>query len=312
MIQTKHIYAIASLFCALMMTGACVAPVANMNAREAATTRCMSPDATEGLADDEAEPVRAPDSSLAAALDEGGPADTITTNRTLAAVSNMARCWNQGETASLVSLWMPGLLQNEFGIPDREIAMFALANLPPLAIDELGNVQAYGEGVVSVDVVYRREVGQHMLLYERWFLREQDGWLLLDSLSPLPIAVAGPTIEIDVRITEHAIELEQANFPAGHTLIFHVANDGAQPHEFVVFRPPQAVSVEDVVAAGELPLGSAITGATFALPGEQATELVLVDLEPGAYIVICNFEMGDGETHVGQGEVALFTVQAAE
>ncbi|RIK36300.1 MAG: hypothetical protein DCC55_27705 [Chloroflexi bacterium] len=113
---------------------------------------------------------------------------------------------------------------------------------------------------------------------------------------------------IDVRITDYAFELNQDRFTAGEFVVFHVVNAGEYPHEFAVFRLPEGATV-DGIAQGQFPEESAFTGAIFALPGQEATDLVLVNLEAGTYAIVCFMDAPDGIPHVARGMVAGFTVQ---
>lgn len=303
---------VAALLLVVFVTAACtgipqivVTPTAD--SPSTASDDCVAPNLTDGSAAQESG--GEPSTTLPADSAAGTPAGEATTERVIAAAWNMVNCWNSGEVETLVALWTPELLQNQFGITDPEVASFALANLPPLAVDSFGDVQVHEGGVVSLDAVYRREVGQHMLVHERWYFRPQGEALLLDQLVPLPIEIEGEAVEIDAQVGDQQIELSESIVAAGSTLVFHVANTGTMPHEFAVFRLQSPQSAQEIVQAGELPPGSDITGAAFALPGAEPVELVLVDLEPGYYVVICNLENEDGGTHLLTGEVATFTVE---
>jgi hypothetical protein len=294
-----------------------------------AVSACIAPVATTPVLEAEVE-CRAPESPIPESPIEVGGGDVVSSTLTVSdttgvvaanaenteaaadAVWNMVNCWNDGNANALITLWTPHFLESQFGITDTETAQYALANLPPIAIDSLTNVQSYGDEVLSIDVLYRREVGQHMLVHEQWFFRKHGEWLLLDTLLPLPVAIEGPKMDVAARLAEGTLEIDQTTFTAGGTVVFHVTNEGSQPHEFAVFRPPQELGiveiVEEIVTNGELPKGTAITGATFAMPGQQATDLVLVNLEPGNYLVVCNLRGEDGVSHLESREVTVITV----
>src|SRR5690606_982045 len=113
---------------------------------------------------------------------------------------------------------------------------------------------------------------------------------------------------VDVRMIDYAFELSQDSFAAGEYIVFHVVNAGDYPHEFAVFRLPEGATVEEV-ARGQFPEESAFTGATFAPPDQEATDLVLVNLEPGSYAVVCFVDAPQGIPPFARGMVAGFTVQ---
>ncbi len=109
------------------------------------------------------------------------------------------------------------------------------------------------------------------------------------SSSPTPKASAKAT-KIDVSETEMAIKLTPATVPAG-PVDFVIHNNGAVPHEFVVFKTNLALnqlpmkegkldedskSLKNVADSGEQKLNS----------GENKT--LHANLTPGKYAVICN------------------------
>jgi uncharacterized cupredoxin-like copper-binding protein len=87
---------------------------------------------------------------------------------------------------------------------------------------------------------------------------------------------------------DFAIGLEESSTPAG-SVTFDITNDGPSTHEFVVFKTD--------LAQDALPVdGSTVSEDTLDLVDEAediapgvGTSLT-VDLEPGAYVVICNVE----------------------
>ena len=100
---------------------------------------------------------------------------------------------------------------------------------------------------------------------------------------------------------DFAITLEETSTPAG-SVTFDITNDGPSTHEFAVIRTD--------LAADALPVsGPTVTETDLDLVDEVediapgvGTSLS-VDLQPGAYVVICNVE-----GHYGAGMRASLTV----
>ena len=100
---------------------------------------------------------------------------------------------------------------------------------------------------------------------------------------------------------DFGIALEETSTPAGSTT-FDITNDGPSTHEFVVLTTDLAEDALPVdgstVTEGNLDL---VDEAEDIAPGVSTS--LTVDLEPGAYVVICNVE-----GHYGAGMHAALTV----
>jgi hypothetical protein len=101
---------------------------------------------------------------------------------------------------------------------------------------------------------------------------------------------------------------------AAGTGAFRLTNDGAEDHEFVVFRKPpsETRTAEELLndpALAEQGPGEFVT-ATFAPPGGESA--ALVELTPGEYVAVCFVPVGgteDGPPHFTEGMFAEFTVE---
>jgi uncharacterized cupredoxin-like copper-binding protein len=109
---------------------------------------------------------------------------------------------------------------------------------------------------------------------------------------------------IDVSLTEFEVALSSGTGAAG-AVTFDVSNDGTIPHDFKVIRTD--------LDAADLPVDSSaftvdetqvdVVTASETLDVGQSEE-VTVDLEAGAYVLICNIA-----THYEAGMHAAFAVQ---
>lgn len=93
---------------------------------------------------------------------------------------------------------------------------------------------------------------------------------------------------VGTTLKDLSITLEEPTTPAGSTT-FDITNDGPSTHEFVVFRTDLAEDALPVdgptVAEDDLDL---VDEAEDIAPGVGTT--LTVDLQAGAYVVICNVE----------------------
>jgi hypothetical protein len=117
---------------------------------------------------------------------------------------------------------------------------------------------------------------------------------------------------VEVSGVDYAFEGVPESVPAGQTA-FSFTNDGAEPHEMVIFRRAEGETraPEELFALPEEEIFTALTfaGAAQAEPGQ--TSLTITDLEPGAYVATCFVPTGgaeDGPPHFMQGMTAEFEV----
>jgi len=117
---------------------------------------------------------------------------------------------------------------------------------------------------------------------------------------------------VEVGAVEYAFEDLPETVPAGVTGLV-LNNDGAEPHEMIVFRVNDGVtgSAEELFAAPEDQIQQNLTfaGAAVAQPG--ASGVTFPELEPGRHVVVCFMPVGggeDGPPHFMQGMVGEFEV----
>jgi hypothetical protein len=139
-------------------------------------------------------------------------------------------------------------------------------------------------------------------------------------------ATPGAVLEAEGSIVDGTVRLFDFNFEFPETLVagrqvWQVTNTGEQPHELLLARSPEPVTVEQVteLMAGEseeaTPTGGGpsfsdfepVGGIGWLSPGLTAwTE---VDLAPGTYVALCFvFDPETGLPHVAMGMIAVFTV----
>lgn len=109
---------------------------------------------------------------------------------------------------------------------------------------------------------------------------------------------------VDVTVAEFSVTPSETSVSAG-TITFSVTNDGAQPHNLKVIASdlaPDALPVDDdAFVADEAEIDVVATTSDISV-GE--TEDLVVELEAGSYVLICNVP-----SHYTSGMTVSFTVE---
>jgi uncharacterized cupredoxin-like copper-binding protein len=128
--------------------------------------------------------------------------------------------------------------------------------------------------------------------------------LALGGLVLVAAACGGAEADVVVTLRDDGITLSDESPEAGE-ITFEGVNEGTATHEFEIFRVPEGVDadalpVEDNTAAAAEML-EVVDEVEDIAPGTSAT--LPVDLEPGAYAVLCNLP-----GHYANGMHATFAV----
>jgi hypothetical protein len=121
-------------------------------------------------------------------------------------------------------------------------------------------------------------------------------------------APAGPTA------TEAQVKLLDYGFRLGGTIsadaLLEVTNVATtEPHEMIVARLHEAVEakeVGDAIAAGTSPPATFVGGVQAILPG--TSQRLQLDLEPGAYALLCGIPSPDRTPHFAKGMIQQVTL----
>lgn len=244
----------------------------------------------------------------AAAAPVGDPVDQATTDEATAAIENAYACYNMGEYLAVGALFTPNGLLSEFGTENPYDLPLYLEGGPPIAIDSISDVRTSGDGQFSADVVSR--FGQQ-LQHERWTLIAADGFLLIDETPELPVELPADAdvTTVEATMIDFAFDLSEQTVPASDYLVFDAPNEGEYFHEIAILKLPEGVEFSmELLEADEPPEGTEFLGGSAAPPGESA-QLVLADVEPGVYTLLCFVDEPDGVPHAEKGMVAKLTVE---
>jgi hypothetical protein len=237
----------------------------------------------------------------------GTIADETTAAEATAAAQNVVACSIDSPELFLALMSGDFLLQ-QFGT-DNPYDILAAGGLEGISFGEFstGAVYTYEDGSVSVDVQYMQS--EYQVVGERWFFTGAPGSWVLDSLSPITPDVDGDTAVVGVTLSDYAFEFNIASIVQPEVLMLHLVNSGAEPHEMVIFRGSDTVTVDNVIADAEGTLSSAefIGALEVPTPGEYG-DLALVGLEPGKYVAVCFITDANGVPHYLEGMVAEFEI----
>jgi uncharacterized cupredoxin-like copper-binding protein len=248
-------------------------------------------------------PVATPNAESAAAP----RADRLTADRIIAGIENFVACRNAGNYAAYAALLTPNRMLAEVGStnPDDVMADLRSFNLP-ITILSLGDVRREPEGRLSADFVHL--FGPHLYYRSRLYVVEQDGFVMFDEERFLPEEPPGEQTAVDIQLANFAIELSRNTLANAPYVVLRGRNVGTYPHEIVAVRLPPGVTVEAALA-GEVPEEKIeFIGQATIEPGES-DDLVLVNLEPGTYTLLCLLDVPDGIPHAAKGMVTQITVE---
>jgi hypothetical protein len=306
----------------LLLAMSLIAPtVAAQDASPAAspTGECVSPEIPPGTPTPmEAE--ASPDAAMAAtpAENEGPPpaeaspempvgeiAPADVTAAIEATIANFADCYNAGDYVGLAALHTPEGLMDECGTGNVYDGPMCFGGTPTITSIVVSDVQTHEDGRVSADVV--AHIGS-FLSHERFFLvMDDDGTYLVDETPDLPVDVPEGATMIDGEMADYEFILSATSAPAGD-IAFNLTNTGEYPHEMVAVMLPEGITIEDVFADESLFGQVQFMGFTFAEPGQVANPLVLVDVQPGIYTMVCFVDVPEGVPHVMRGMIIEFEV----
>lgn len=134
----------------------------------------------------------------------------------------------------------------------------------------------------------------------------QNTWVVQSQTSMTSEAPADATT-INVTISDGSFAFDTSSVTEG-SLVLHVKNTGAQPHEVLIVRAtPETEAADFAMAPTGLPEGSTFIGQVTVPAGTEGT-IVLTDVRAGTYSVVDLLPDEAGLPNVSSGMYTTFTV----
>jgi hypothetical protein len=236
------------------------------------------------------------------------PADEATATEAAAAATNIANCINGGNFEGAAALMTTGFMEELFGTGNPYDVVGALEGTQ-FGNFTTGTVSTYADGSVSVDVTYLQT--EYQFISERWTLVQDGGYWKIDALESLSPQPEGDTGVLGFALTEYAFTAVGATeITEMPVLLLHGANQGAEPHEMVVLKLPEGMTIDQLLADESLFSQVEFIGQSFFEPGQEG-DMALVNLPAGTYTLVCFVTAPDGQPHAAKGMVSEFTVDPA-
>lgn len=114
---------------------------------------------------------------------------------------------------------------------------------------------------------------------------------------------------VDVSLLEYTVAPDPDSVAAG-SITFNASNIGGEEHEFVVIRTDLAADALPTVEDGSVDEGGAGISVVGEIEGLEPTTdgTLTLNLDAGAYVLICNIVDAEGHNHYAEGMTAAFTV----
>lgn len=247
------------------------------------------------------------------------PAATpVAANDTLAAditrtAEQLAACLSENDAAAVVQLASERYLGQLFGssVPlsvDDFISISQSISATPVRIVSIDDIMPGDNDRVTATVT---QVVGRQLIEATWTFKPGNAkvpWML-DMEQRLPTTAPAGADRVDVEIGDLTFDVDPASVNGGD-VVLHGDNTDTIDHEMLVLKLDAGFTTQDLLRAvgPDLPPQVAFIGEMPVRAGQQQ-DLVLVDLDPGQYTIVCLFPDSEGIPHLSQGMSATFTVK---
>ena len=246
------------------------------------------------------------------------PAELLAEELTAVAES-LAACLSAGDAETVTQLAAERYLGQLFGssVPfsrDEYVAIASELTPIPVRIVSLEEVTPSGDDRATALVT--QIVGNQLLRAEWTFEPAPSGergarestWRLAGERQQ-PVSAPPGAVPIDIAIGDRSFTLDETTV-SGPDVVLSGTNDSDEDHEMLVLRLAPGFTTADLLRASgpDLPQEVTYIGAATVRAGNEG-HLVLVDLEPGEYTMVCLFPDPEGIPHLAQGMEATFTVE---
>jgi hypothetical protein len=310
---------------ALATTCQIPAAVASSGDRLSATPSASAPMSAEGSSiiqvEGEVEPAAATavSSPVATPIQPAPDPVELLSEELTAVAESLAACLSEGDAETVTQLAAERYLGQLFGssVPfsrDQYEAIASELTPIPVRIVSLEDVTPSGDDRATALVT--QIVGNQLLRAEWTFEPAPSGerraresrWRLAGERQQ-PISAPPDAAPIDVAIGDRSFTLDETTV-SGRDVVMNGTNDSDEDHEMLVLRLASGFTTADLLRASgpDLPREATYIGAATVTAANEG-HLVLVDLEPGEYTMVCLFPDPEGIPHLAQGMEAAFTVE---
>ena len=226
-----------------------------------------------------------------------------------AAVRAAIDAWNGGDLDGFLGAFTDeGVIALFGGFSREEVLEFFGeedgAGDPQFAIQEL-SAEAEGDDV-AVELTTIEGAFQYR---QRVTMIEQDGAWLVNDFEHLTQDVPDAKVGLDVTMLEYSFEFDESAITGGN-LALNLENAGGAPHELILERVPEDLDIEQALQSEQEPEGIEEIGfaGPFA-PGADLTAILVDDLAPGRYVLLCFVPDDEGTPHALLGMWSEFAVE---
>jgi hypothetical protein len=239
---------------------------------------------------------------------------TVIAPEIAAVQDSIAACASEGDYAGMSTLVSTRYLDQTYSAGEPltrrafidEIAPLLPVN--PVRVVTVENVQPTANGATAEITLV---VGNQLLRFDSTFVKQGDGddrrWLL-DSATEAPVPRPEGADIVHIRIEDGRYRLgeDTARSPQ---VVLKGTNDGDATHEMLVVRLDGGTSTDALLVnpGPQFPRGITFVGQVTIEPG-ATDELVLVDLTPGRYAIVCLLYDQDGNPYLASGMRARLDV----
>jgi hypothetical protein len=236
-----------------------------------------------------------------------------------AVAESLATCLSAGDAETVTELAAERYLGQLFGssVPfsrDEYVAIASELTPVPTRIISLEDVTPSGDDRATALVT--EIVGNQVLRAEWTFEPAPSGerrsgesrWRLAGERQQ-PVSAPPGAVPIDVEIGDRSFTLDERTV-SGPDVVLSGTNVSDEDHEMLVLRLASGYTTADLLRASgpDLPREATFIGAATVTAGDEG-DLVLVDLDPGVYTLVCLFPDPEGVPHLAQGMEETFTVE---
>lgn len=317
-----------------MLAALLVAIVALAGSRSSVSAQSATPAAStpNAASADCKPPALVPPPDIPASVTDAGngtPVAEVAADQTTAAdvtalVDSLAACLTSGNAPAVAELVTDRYLGDAYGAGQRltkedYLALAPSAPVVPVTVVSVEQVEFASKDTVTAQVV---TIQGNQLRTEDWtflFRRSRavsatptaetgDGHWLVHQVSVLASTPPQGAAEMKAVQSDYAIKLTPAEVN-GSNLVVTIQNTGKETHEFLALKLDSGASLDELIrpTSDTFPANIRVIGQETVAAGETGT-LVLVDLAPGTYTVVCLLPDADGVPHLALGETATFRV----